>query len=342
MPGAVVIGGAQVSIAIARSLGRRGVRVWLLANHPLPTYSRYVERSFSWPGADHPQSISSIIDLAKAHGLQGWVLITTGDQDMRMVAMNHTLLARAFSCADTPDWETMRWAYDKRLTYERAKLLGIDYPENFALGNLADVEKVACRFPVVLKLAFRQGADEFTLAKAWKAENRDELRSLYRRASTLIGNDAVMVQEWIPGGGEEQYSYAALCERGKPIASMVARRRRQHPIDFGRSSTFVESIEQPEVEELARRFLKSIAYTGVAEVNSNTTAAASGTSCSTSMDASGPGTDWGCWQASIFPISPSAKPLAKPSSRCERGAVSPGCISSPMWWPLVRKYAPAV
>ncbi len=124
---------------------------------------------------------------------------------------------------------------------------------------------MACRFPVVLKPAFRQGADEFTLAKAWKAENRDELRALYRQASTLIGNDAVMVQEWIPGGGENQYSYAALCERGEPIAPKVARRR-QHPIDFGRSSTFVESIEQPEVEELTRRFLKSIAYTGIAEV----------------------------------------------------------------------------
>ncbi len=49
MPGGLVIGGAHVSIAIARSLGRRGIRVWLLANHPLPTYSRYLERSFPWP-----------------------------------------------------------------------------------------------------------------------------------------------------------------------------------------------------------------------------------------------------------------------------------------------------
>ncbi len=52
-----------------------------------------------------------------------------------MVAMNHTLLAEHFR-VPTPDWETIRWAYDKRLTYERAKLLGIDYPENFALGSL--------------------------------------------------------------------------------------------------------------------------------------------------------------------------------------------------------------
>ena len=35
-PGALVVGGAHVSIAVARSLGRRGIPVWLLASHPLP------------------------------------------------------------------------------------------------------------------------------------------------------------------------------------------------------------------------------------------------------------------------------------------------------------------
>jgi predicted ATP-grasp superfamily ATP-dependent carboligase len=45
-PGALVVGGAHVSIGVARSLGRRGVPVWLLANHPLPKFSRYVRRSF--------------------------------------------------------------------------------------------------------------------------------------------------------------------------------------------------------------------------------------------------------------------------------------------------------
>ena len=265
MPGALIIGGAHVSLAIARSLGRHGIPVWLLANHPIATYSRYVKRSFAWPGADHPDGISSIIDLAKQHGLHGWVLIATGDQDMRMVANNHALLSDYFRVA-TPDWDTIQWAYDKRLTYSRAASLGIDFPASFHLHGQDEVARLDCRFPVVLKPAFREGIDEFTLAKAWKAESRDQLPSLYKRASEFVGNDAVIVQEWIPGTGESQFSYAALCERGIPLVSLVARRRRQHPIDFGRSSTYVESIEQSEVEELACRFLKSITYTGVVEI----------------------------------------------------------------------------
>jgi len=264
-PGALIIGGAHVSVAIARSLGRHGIPVWMLANHPIATYSRYVERSLPWPGADHPDGIASITDLARQHGLDGWVLIATGDPDMCMVAKNHAQLSRYFRIA-TPDWDTIRWAYDKRLTYSRAALLQLDFPTSFEPHGLDDVAQLDCRFPVILKPSVRKGMDEFTLAKAWKAETREELLALYTRASALVGSDAIIVQEWIPGGGESQFSYAALCEMGEPVVSLVARRSRQHPIDFGRSSTFVETIEQPQVEELSRRFLKSLAYTGVVEI----------------------------------------------------------------------------
>ena len=265
MPGALIIGGAHVSVAVARSLGRHGIPVWLMANHPIPTYSRYVRRSFPWPGADHPDGISSILDLAKQHGLHGWVLIATGDEDMRIIAQNRARFAEHFRVA-TPDWDTIQWAYDKRLTYSRAASLGIGFPSSFELYGLDDVERLDCRFPVILKPAIRKGTDEFTRAKAWKAENRDQLLSLYTRASALVGNDAIIVQERIPGTGEAQYSYAGLWKRGEPVASLVARRARQHPVDFGRSSPYVETIEQNEVEELACRFLKSINYTGVVEI----------------------------------------------------------------------------
>ncbi len=265
MPGALIIGGAHVSVAVARSLGRHGIPVWMLANHPIATYSRYVERSIPWPGAEHPDGLNSIIDLAKQNGLQGWVLIAGGDQDMCLIAKNHTLLSQYFRVA-TPDWDTIQWAYDKRLTYQRAAELGIDFPASFHPQSLEEIERLNCRYPVILKPAFRKGIDEFTQAKAWRADDREQLLALYKRAAAFVGNDAIIVQEWIPGAGESQFSYAAMCDRGEPIVSLVARRARQHPIDFGRSSTYVETIEQSEVEDLGRRFLKSIAYTGVVEV----------------------------------------------------------------------------
>ena len=263
--GAVIVGGAHVSVAVARSLGRHGIPVWLLANHPLPKFSRYVQRRFDWPGAEHPEAVSSIVDLAARHNLAGWVLIAAGDEDMRVIAQNHALLSKHYRVL-TPDWDTIQWVYDKRFTYERATSLGIDVPRSFQPHDSDGIAKLDCRFPVILKPAFRKGTDEFTRAKAWKAETRERLLALYQKAAALIGNDAIIVQEWIPGTGTSQFSYAGLMQRGEPVASLVARRTRQYPTDFGRSSTFVETIERAEVEEIACRFLKSIDYSGVVEV----------------------------------------------------------------------------
>jgi predicted ATP-grasp superfamily ATP-dependent carboligase len=264
-PGALIVGGAHVSIGVARSLGRKGIPVWLMANHPIPKFSRYVKRAFDWPGAEHPDALRSIIDLAVRYRLDGWVLIATGDQDMQLIAQNRAALSEHFRVA-TPDWDVVRWLYDKRLTYQRAADLGMDFPHSFQPQSHDEAALLDCRFPVILKPAYRKGADIFTQAKAWKAEDRGELLTLFQRAAALIGSDAVIVQEWIPGTGAAQFSYAGLWKDGRPLVSLLARRTRQHPIDFGRSSTFVESIEQPEVEALATRFLASVGYTGVAEV----------------------------------------------------------------------------
>lgn len=47
---------------------------------------------------------------------------------------------------------------------------------------------------------------------------------------------------------------------------MVVRRTRQHPLEFGRSSTLVETIDLPILENLSERFLRAIDYYGLVEM----------------------------------------------------------------------------
>jgi D-aspartate ligase len=82
----------------------------------------------------------------------------------------------------------------------------------------------------------------------------------------MAGDDGVVVQELVPGGGEAQWSYAALWDRGRPVLSLTARRLRQYPIEFGATSTFVETADNPEVVKLAEMLLQSVTYHGVVEV----------------------------------------------------------------------------
>ena len=46
----------------------------------------------------------------------------------------------------------------------------------------------------------------------------------------------------------------------------MARRARQHPMDFGHASTFAELVDIPEIRNIAERFLGLIDYYGLAEV----------------------------------------------------------------------------
>src|SRR5262249_60589595 len=51
-----------------------------------------------------------------------------------------------------------------------------------------------------------------------------------------------------------------------PVATLVARRARQYPVEFGYTSTFVETVDCAAVEAAGHRYLASLDYTGLAEV----------------------------------------------------------------------------
>ena len=160
----------------------------------------------------------------------------------------------------------LRWAYDKRLTYQLAEQAAVPRPWTRYPSSRRELADVDCTFPILLKPAYKQTDNKFTHAKAWQAKDLPTLLSRYDAACRLVSPDVIMLQELIPGGGEAQFSYAALCKKGKPLASITARRTRQYPLDFGQASTFVETVSAPEVEQLSRRLLAALEYDGLVEV----------------------------------------------------------------------------
>jgi D-aspartate ligase len=265
--GALVLGGNLNGLSIARSLGRRGVPVWVTAppGVRLASCSRYVLRTLPWPNGDYEAQAAYLLELAERYELDQWVLFPTSDESAALLSRFHSPLSRRFRVA-TPAWDVLRWAYDKRLTYRLAAEQQVDYPPTIYAATEADLEGVRCAFPAILKPATHASMNRFTADKAWPVANREELLARYREARELIPPDLIVIQERIPGGGESQFSYAALCCDGQPIASLTARRTRQYPIDFGYSSSFVETLDVPEIVAPSRRLLGAIRYTGIVEV----------------------------------------------------------------------------
>ena len=264
--GAIVLGGAHGSLEIARSLGRRGIPVWLVtADNPLASLSRFVESSFRWRGPRDSGALAFLTDLARRHSLHGWVLFAGSDEDVWFVAQNHAALGTLFTVT-TPAWDTIRWTHDKRAMNARADELGIAHPMTRQARSRDELASLGITFPVILKPAMREGRNAFVDAKAWRADDQAALCTRFDEAKALVGADTIMIQQLVPGGGETQFSYAAVWDRGKPVGSLVAQRRRQYPVEFGFTSTYVVTVEQPQVQAEACRFLASLDYSGLVEV----------------------------------------------------------------------------
>ena len=265
LTGAVVVGGNLNGLSIARSLGRRGIPVWAAStpNIKLASFSRYTRRTLSWPNGDDATQVEFLLDIAERNDLNRWVLFPTSDESAALLSKYHDQLSTRYRVS-TPDWNSLKWAYDKRLTYLLADQEQVDYPTTFYPRSASDLDSVT--FPAILKPATHASVNRLTAAKAWAVENREELLRRYIDARSLMPADLILLQQRIRGGGESQFSYAALCRDGKPIASLTARRTRQFPIDFGYSSSFVETVDVPEIVAPSLRLLAAMRYTGIVEL----------------------------------------------------------------------------
>jgi len=265
--GALLMGADYRALGIVRSLGRRRIPVWVIkqGGHLVAAASRYVRRRVPWPDADDPERIDFLLDLSVRNGLKGWALIPTDDYAVNLASVYHDVLSKQYRVT-VPSWEKLQWACDKRVLHKLAQKLGIDQPWTTYVPTKEELTNLDCPFPVILKPAIHLKPSSLAIPKAWRADNRQELLARLEEAANFIPLENLIAQEMVPGGGETQFSYAALCKDGLPLASIVARRLRQYPKDFGQFSTFVETVDEPQVVAAAERLLAATRFTGLAEV----------------------------------------------------------------------------
>jgi D-aspartate ligase len=265
--GAVVIGGDYQGLGIVRSLGRRGVDVVVLDDESsISRHSRYVTGAVKVRDLHSDEdTVRALLELARTHAVDGWVVYPTREETVAALSRNRELLLQHFRIP-TPPWSVTKWAWDKRNTYARARELGIAVPRTWTLRSEADIASVDGRPPFVIKPAIKEHFFYATKVKAWRADTREQLVQRFRQAAELIGAGEVVVQELIPGGGDTQLAYCSFFKDGRSRASMVVKRLRQHPVEFGRASTLVQTVEWPELEQLSERFLESIGYYGLVEL----------------------------------------------------------------------------
>ncbi len=264
--GAVVFGGDYQGLAIARGLGRDGIPVLVIDDEPsIARFSRYTTRAIRVASMLDAGFAKEVLEIGRREGLHGWVLYPTRDEIVASFSLHKAALEEVFR-VPTPGWETIKWAWDKRLTYQCAEVLGIPTPSTWYVESSTELEALDLPFPVILKPAIKEHFIYATKVKALQANTLAELIERFDAVKKIIPPEEIMIQELVPGGGESQFSYCSFFKEGMPRAKMVVRRARQWPPDFARSSTCVETIDMPLLEEPSERFLQWIGYYGLSEV----------------------------------------------------------------------------
>ncbi|MFX0134314.1 MAG: ATP-grasp domain-containing protein [Candidatus Hodarchaeota archaeon] len=266
-PGAIITGGDHQGLGVFRSLAKRNIPIILLDNdHCIGRFSRYKKLFFySPPPSEHEAYFDFLIQLSKKENLKNWVIFPNSDEIAYILSKNKAILNQYYKIP-TPDWEVVKYIYVKKNTYQLAQKNGIPIPKTFFPIDLNELLSLDINYPVVLKPSIRDHFYNKIKIKAFKANNKTEVQDSYLKLTQYIPPEEVLVQEFIPGGPNQLYSFCPFFKNGKALFGISARRARQHPMDFGHASTFAEIVDIPILKQISEKFLNLINYYGLAEV----------------------------------------------------------------------------
>jgi D-aspartate ligase len=265
--GAVVTGGDFQGLGVLRTLGRKGIPVLLLdSDRCIGRYSRFTNKFIESPHPAEPEPyLDFLIHVAKKENIQGWVIFPNSDEAVCVLSKYKNIL-KEFYRVPTPCWEVIQYAYIKENTYQVAEKHGMLIPKTYYPKSLSELTELKLQFPVVMKPSIRPNFYNKVKTKAFYIGNKQRLIQTYQWMCSIIDPSEVLVQDFIPGGPKNLYSYCPFFKDAKVITGVGARRARQHPMDFGHASTYVELVDIPELKSLAEKFLGLIDYYGIAEV----------------------------------------------------------------------------
>jgi predicted ATP-grasp superfamily ATP-dependent carboligase len=250
-----------------RALATQGVPVILLDHENTEgKLSRYVHRFYRCPSALEPERLMNfMMDLGESRDLKGWVVFPTDDETVHFLSTHKPQLESIYKIT-TPPWNVTRYAYDKTLTYRLAEKIGVPTPKTFYPRNARDLEDRRIPFPAIIKPAVMRSFFRQTGKKVFLAGDREELVDAYRRACQIIPASEVLVQELIPDVSRNLFSFSPFFKNGRVLGRVIVQRIRQHPMDFGRATTYALTVDAPELERLGVKVLTAMNYYGIGEV----------------------------------------------------------------------------
>jgi predicted ATP-grasp superfamily ATP-dependent carboligase len=260
----------EAALALTRSLGRRGVPVYRF--HPDRTLvdltSRYCTHVPCPNLYDDPAGlVEALADFAKQRGTRP-VLFPASDGAAQFIADNTRALKEHFRLT-SPNAARIGRTQHKRTLIETARSLGVPVPQTYFPASASELPEIAGRvsYPVIVKPVYSpdwkrsEFISAFGRTKALEISGPAELIDSCGRLIAFGG--PFMIQEIVPGPDENLVTFLGYVgEDGAVLAGCTRKKLRQYPPGFGYCS-LTESVDDPEVMDLAMELLRALDYSGI-------------------------------------------------------------------------------
>lgn len=263
LPAAVTLNSHITGLAVARSLGRRGVPVVALDSEwgGLGMHSRYVvDRGLvPRPETEGGAALAEAL-VARAPRHPGAVLVPTNDDWVVALARHRPALEAAGYRLPGAPLAVLERVVSKTELWRTCTRLGVPTPRSWPL---ADTDPATLTYPLVLKPDDSRGFYDAFRAKVWVVASPAELRE--RRAEAAGRGLTLLAQELIetpPGGFVSLASF--LSADGMARGVLTGRKLEQWPAGFG-TCCLADTRWHPDLAERGLRVLRELGYSGVSE-----------------------------------------------------------------------------
>lgn len=261
-PALVLDGDLPQTLAIVRSLGRKGVSVTVGAtsSSALSLRSRYCVAALYHPDpiVDGEGFVLAVRKWIKNHG--GAIIIPVSDRTLiplleRLGDLPDALIA-------SPPNDALDRVRSKQKTMELAQEIGVPTPYSTQVTNLEDLPKEVS-VPLVLKPERSFVADQQGRLRAFTVDYAQSRREAIEKLSAMIPFTTVLVQELVKGEG---VGIGLLAIEGEAISAFQWRRLHEVPLTGGGSSYRISEPLHPEMLKCATRLIRALDWHGVAMV----------------------------------------------------------------------------
>lgn len=266
MKPAVVFGLMHAGLALARSLGRDGIPVYGVATTgDFGLRSRYLEARYALDGRDSKTADRQVLAAVReVAGSEPVVFFPEYDEQVDFVLRNWDDIHELAELPLPRDAGVVRRLRRKELVPAEAAKAGVPTPATVLVEDERTIRVAGLQPPYVLKPVEGKAFALTFGAKAFRATDADEAVGAWRRAREH--GFSMIMQELVPDSYERIFSLLTyIGHDGEPLRSVVGRKVRQGPLEFGTATVF-EVEHEPRVLEQGLRLLQTAGYRGFAQV----------------------------------------------------------------------------